>query len=263
MRTGDNLLVKSILQVGTALKSQVFKVHIQNQKEIVFPKVQTVDFVKEIKELLKQAETRNVHIENQSPKDAVAVKLATQDGRRFYDAMLQVTGGTSLGRLQGILKPRPGLLVDEFLKDSGGSSDMNQDGSSTPITFTAQPPSGFKWFIYSVDIIIEDSSINFVKFGGRSSLTNGLEILATEGGKPERSFGIFQQNGDFHEFTHDVSLESSVTDFFRAHKNLEKEGGTTFEIASSRSENVKVIVNDNLTTITRARILVRGYEISE
>ncbi len=92
---GDNLLVKAILQVETALKSHIFKVQIQNQLKL--PEVLKVE------EQNKQEPptVQRVKIENSMPDEALPVKLTTRDGKKFYDALLQVTGGTNL---QGVKK---------------------------------------------------------------------------------------------------------------------------------------------------------------
>jgi len=81
--------------------------------------------------------------------------LYNEKGRLKVDAQVVI-----------MAEPRPGLRVAEFLKDSGGSIDLNIDGSVTPVTFSAAPPTGKKWFIHSLSLIMEDASINFTKFGG-------------------------------------------------------------------------------------------------
>lgn len=440
----DNLLVNSILQVKTAIQSQIFKVEVQNQKEVVFPKVQTVDFVKELKEILKelkQAEVQRVKIENSEPGEAIPVVLTTRNRKALYDIIFQVTGGSNLGNVKKLLQtinttlenlditinagdisigavelkdetsdvrvnvtddggknavfvqsnslaqeatlalvkteliaikgfvdgieglltsidgkdfatettlsaisgfvdgieglltsidgkdfatettlakidtaqgaktdvaatgngsviavlkrirtllaniplltfvgdrlkvdaeviimsePRPGLRVAEFLKESGGSSDLNVDGSITPVTFSASPPTGKKWFIHSISLIIEDASINFTRFGGiPGGLTNGIEFRVKEGGLIERTLGTFKTNGDLHIFTTDIRIDSAATDLLTLQANVKETSGTTFELQNVNSEIFKLIVNDDLTTINRFNVLIRGFEVDE
>lgn len=160
--------------------------------------------------------------------------------------------------------PRPGLRIAEFLKESGGSSDMNVDGSVTPVTFSAAPPTGKKWFIHSVTLIIEDSSINFKKFGGiAGGLTNGIEFRVKEGGLAEVTLGTFKTNGDFHLFTTDIRLDSASTDFLTVNVNMRENAGTTLELSAANSEIFKLITNDNLISVDRFNVLIKGFEVDE
>jgi len=160
--------------------------------------------------------------------------------------------------------PRPGLRIAEFLKESGGSSDLNVDGSVTPVTFSAAPPTGKKWFIQSVTLVLEDASINFTKFGGiPGGLTNGIEIRVKEGGLAEATLGTFKTNGDFHVFTTDIRIDSAATDFLTVNANIKENTGTTLEIADANSEIFKIIVNDDLTTLDRFNVLIKGFEVAE
>ena len=161
-------------------------------------------------------------------------------------------------------EPRPGKRIAEFLKESGGSPDLNIDGSSTPVTFSAAPPTGKKWFIHSISLVMEDASINFTKFGGiTGGLTNGLEVKVKEGGLAEALLGNFKRNGDFFIFTTGVKLESASLDILTIEVNIKVETGTTFELADANSEIFKAIVNDDLTTIGKFNILIRGFEEDE
>lgn len=333
------------------LKDNTFKVTVTNQKDVKFPKVQDVALkeLDQILEALKQRVVQRVKIENSTPGEAIPVVLTNKDKRRFYDTLLQITGGTNLDNVKRKLdeiitvlenldvtinagdiqigavelkdettddrvnvatdstkkavfvqseslasettlaaikavtdllafvgdrlkvdavitltpNPRPGLRVAEFLKESGGSSAVNVDGSVTPVTFSAAPPTGKKWFIHSITLVIEDTSINFKKFGGIAALTNGIEIKAKEGGLAEVTLGTFKTNGDFHAFTTDIRLDSAATDFLTVNANIKQNTGTTLELADANSEILKVIVNDDLTTLDRFNVLIKGFEVAE
>ena len=159
-------------------------------------------------------------------------------------------------------EPRPGLRVAEFLRASG-SPDLNVDGSSTQVTFSAAPPAGKKWFIHTISLVLEDTSINFSKFGGRSALANGIEFRVKEAGLAEGSLGVFKKNGDFYIFTSDITFESAATDIFAFSANIKVITGTTFELTDANSDIFKVIVSDNLTSINRFNMLIRGFEQDE
>ncbi|KKM01602.1 hypothetical protein LCGC14_1792800, partial [marine sediment metagenome] len=90
IRQGDEGVIKILLLKFDELRKSTLKVEVQNQKAIVFPKVQTVDFVKELKHILKQAEVQRVKIENSTPGEAVPVVLTSTDKKKFYNAISEV-----------------------------------------------------------------------------------------------------------------------------------------------------------------------------
>ena len=248
-----NTLTKLFAGLTKALKAQVFKVRVENQ--LALPTVLKV----EEQNPTEQKQLQDVRITNSKPREAIPVVLVSHDLKRFYDVMVQLVGGGGHRRPN----PRPGLRVGEFFRETGGSADLNVDGSTTPVEFTIAPPTGKKWFIHTVSLIMEDTAINFAKFGGRAALANGFDILVKEGGLPETSLGTFNQNSDFYIFTTNITFESATTDVFAFEVKVKELTGTTFELKASKSELLKVVVNDNLTTINRFNMLVRGYEIDE
>lgn len=266
------------------LKGHLFKVEVQNQKEVKFPDVQKVklELTKEFQKLIKELkqEVQRVQIENSTPGEAIPVVITDSDKKRFKDWFSQVTGGVNLDKVKEKLdkvifelqnlevvimaEPRPGLAVAELLKESGGSLDLNVDGSVTPVTFSASPPTGKKWFIHSITLIMEDASINFTKFGGiPGGITNGIDIKVKEGGLAERLLGNFKTNGDLHIFSVSVRIDSAATDLLTLQTNIKISSGTTFELKNASSDVFKVIVNDNLTTINRFNVLIKGFEVAE
>ncbi len=89
----DEGLQRLFLGFTKAIKVHIFKVRVENPTEIKFPKVQTVDFVKGIKELLKQEAVQRVKIENSTPKDAIPVVLVDKDKKRFYNILSAISSG--------------------------------------------------------------------------------------------------------------------------------------------------------------------------
>ena len=181
---------------------------------------------------------------------------------KVWDGTNEVSVSDNALDVNALPNPRPGKGFAVFLKN-GGSNDLVVDGSSTPVTFSAAPGTGKKWYIHSISILFEDTGINFNKFGGITALTNGVDLKITEGGESERLGLNAKKNSDFYEFATAVILQSAATDVLSIRSNIKISQGTTFELKDSLSENVKVVVNDNLTGIDRFNVLVKGYEVSE
>ena len=195
-------------------------------------------------------DSRDMHIIN--PTDSAKKVTTTTAGAK---ELLDVNAAFSEN-------PHPGRLVLVFL-ENGGSSDMVVDGSSTPVDFIGSPPTGKKWFIKSIHIIIEDSNINFSKFGGVGSLTNGVDFFVTEDGQSERALASIKRNGQFYSFANDVEIQSAATDILIARINLGVNAGTTFSLTNSNAEQLKATVNDDLTGLDVFNILMQGFEVDE
>lgn len=195
-------------------------------------------------------DSRDMHIIN--PTDSAKKVTTTTAGAK---ELLDVNAAFSEN-------PHPGRLVLAFL-ENGGSSDMVVDGSSTPVDFIGSPPTGKIWYIKSIHIIIEDSNINFSKFGGIGSLTNGVDFFVTEDGQSERTLASIKRNGQFYSFANDVEIQSAATDILIARINLGVNAGTTLSLTNSNSEQLKATVNDDLTGLDVFNVLMQGFEVDE
>jgi hypothetical protein len=164
---------------------------------------------------------------------------------------------------EGLKPTHPGPFFNEFL-ENGGSSDLNVDGSSTPVDFTLSPPSGKIYHIHKVLIGIEDTSINHDKFGGiTGGLTNGILFKVKENGTERDLIPVaLKKNAGFYVVAFDVTISSSTTDILVARWDF-SDSGTTLKLQDSTSDYLKLTVQDDLTTITQFKVLVQGYEVTE
>ncbi len=160
------------------------------------------------------------------------------------------------------LTPFPGIAFRGFVTNIL-SPDLNVDGSVTPVEFTVAPPTGKIWYVYNISLVIQDNAINFTKFGGLLALTNGVDFKVKQNGLSEEVLANIKNNGEFYTFANQVLLESASIDILVIQINTKTNTGTTFKLINSQSDNFKVIVNDNLTSINKFQIIVRGYEVDE
>ena len=162
--------------------------------------------------------------------------------------------------------PISGLFVSELLRNST-SIDMNVDGSSTPVLFTAGPPAGKKWFISRIIISITDTGMTWQKFGGiLGALTNGVDLeYQSEGTTYDLLDGIsIKQNSDWTGFCYDASLAEGpgTLDMFRVRWTFSK-SGTFLVLKNDDSDVFTCTVNDDLEDLTEYKTLIQGYEVDE
>lgn len=158
---------------------------------------------------------------------------------------------------QSSTNPRPGTFVDKQV------FDMNVNGSSTPVNFDIFASTGKIFYVQRLTFTIIDNSINFEKFGGLSSLTNGIDIKTKEGGLAERPLGTgIKKNSDFYEGGLKVTLENSTKDILVLTFEF-TDVNTSLKLVDSANDYIRLTVNDNLTGLDTYTMVAQGYEVDE
>ena len=157
----------------------------------------------------------------------------------------------------------PEYRVDEFLKTSAGSVEMNVDGSSTAVDFDYGAPKDKKATITRMLGVVVDGAMTWIKFGGLSALGSGLTIK------------VFEKNGT--TIVHDMLGGETVKDNADWANHVGPDGPLalaagddampvrwTFkkavhplELANQRI--LRVTVQDNLAGLTKFRLSIQGY----
>lgn len=154
------------------------------------------------------------------------------------------------------------ILKTQFLTAdglAGGSNAMNVNGSVTPVPFWLPADATEDLYIDKVILVIEDTAIDFAKFGNLAALTNGFDLKLKQGGvdtllldKAKTNYEILRQSGaDF-----DVVNK----------KDASNNGGIIIRflldsprLIAGSSDEIRAVVNDNLSTLVRftARAYIR------
>jgi hypothetical protein len=158
--------------------------------------------------------------------------------------------------------PKSGNFTNVPLTN-GGSSEMNVDGSSTPVSFTAAPPTNKNIIVYRLLLVMEDASMSWKKFGGIAALTNGVDIKVTEDGT-ERTISTdpIKTNRDYVWNCYDVEIDSATTDVLRMRWTFSR-AGTVLVLKDSFSDNFKIVINDDVTGVDYYKATIQGYEVDE
>lgn len=198
---------------------------------------------------------KNVEIVNQENDKSVDIII---DGNSIE--RLAVDAG-AISSVEGLFFP--GFYQNKQLVDGASSPDMNVDGSSTPVSFTAVPSTSKIFYVSRLIIYMEDASMNHSKFAGISGgITNGIDIKATEDGVERTLQGSITRNGGFYNIAHDIDIASASTDVFTMRWSFHR-SGTWIRLKDSTSDNIKIVVNDDLTSVDVFKAVVQGFEVDE
>ena len=161
-----------------------------------------------------------------------------------------------------ITDPKKGNFINSPLENAG-SDEMNVDGSTTPVNFTSAPLTGKNLIVYRLILTMEDSSMSWVKFAGRSALTNGVVIYVTEDGV-ERNIVTdpIKTNRDFVWNAYDVEIDNATSAILRMRWTFSK-AGTVLVLKDAYADNFRIKIQDDLDTVNYFKATIQGYEVDE
>lgn len=158
----------------------------------------------------------------------------------------------------------PTNLLFKYLVTSTGGIDMNVDASSAGVvsTFAYIVPSSQTAEIRRVNIILVDGAIKFGSFGGISALANGVEI-----GVYDSSSNIALDFTDGNPIkaneewgalvgTDNVVHPAAGDDGFPIRWTIQKAAGEHLKLGPR--ESFRFIINDDLSGLTKFRVMVQG-----
>lgn len=139
------------------------------------------------------------------------------------------------------------------------------NGSVTPVTFFICPPENTIYDIYDISVSFEDNTAMYEStFGGIPQLTNGLIIRHTDGSK--KNLALISNNAGFREYGFVTSYPDKVpsgTYAFWADKNYRDINGVSLRIDGTKLDRIEVIVQDDLTGLTKLAITVHGHKVQD
>jgi hypothetical protein len=161
----------------------------------------------------------------------------------------------------------PGHFITALLQTSGGSVEMNVDGSITPVVFEYTVPDGFKFLWERGLFTMSDAAkvMDATEFGPLPALTNGVtaKIVTANGGDHAdftAQFGGFKRNADFTLMAGpDVSKIADGKGISIRWTISKATGGRPMILESGWK--IRMEVNDNLTAIDQVRAVVQGMKI--
>jgi hypothetical protein len=149
------------------------------------------------------------------------------------------------------------------------TADMNVNGSVTSQVFSVLPFTAQKGDM--VRVIVEmrdDAAMAFDTFGGISELTNGVVVRVNNGDGTYRNLYNFKSNGDIIEQAFDHSFQTGVGGSTRGFTSRitwggQSKRGVVIRLEGSKSESLEIVVQDDLTGLTRMHWTCSGHELQE
>jgi hypothetical protein len=161
-------------------------------------------------------------------------------------------------------------VLREFLAEPAGSStDLNVDGSVTPVEFVITAVPGVTKWVTGLRILLngvnmEMDTNDFRRFGAATAsqtpLTNGIEMFVEQVGStsqfyvdPIQTMGQFLDYAD--RFTNIVNAVSTQSDFL----SFDFDFDVPVVLPPGTTDKVAVKVSDDLTAIDLFKVIARGY----
>jgi hypothetical protein len=147
------------------------------------------------------------------------------------------------------------------------SDEMNVDGSVTPQVFSVLPlPSQSGDMVRVIFEMRDNSDMDFTTFGGIAALTNGCVLRINNGDGTYKNLFNFKDNGDIIEqcFDHtflDATGNSARGFTARLTWGGQSKHGVVIRIRGSLGKALELVVQDNLTGLTRFHLTAQGHEI--
>lgn len=189
-----------------------------------------------------------------------------------YPNLSAVISGTILARFQ--LNPlRHGFGAVKLLTKSGGSPEMNVDGSVTPQTFSVTPDVGTRYTVTGLGISmvasmpINTNQIPDNQIPGIGALTNGI-LSTTQINNVFTFSGLFKTHAEllsyptasFHGpyFYNVVGPGAHTRVHLKYDVSFDVDGGSPLILDSRTSDQLSFIIQDNLSPLLFFRILTNG-----
>lgn len=148
--------------------------------------------------------------------------------------------------------------------DGSGTTNMNVDGSITPVIFLVKPSVGEIYRIARIIVSVRDTgTIDSGGWGanGGSPLTNGLVAnVKWNGSVIPLTVESIKSNIDLAAISYDISHNSwGSGDEFVVFRFTFTKAGQYIRLDGDLGDELQFVVNDDLTYLVQQRISVQGY----
>lgn len=264
----NNVLINSASELETALSivAQIVDVYLQDQ----------------------HTEIIDLHVSRQIQEISIASNTALNDRTITITSSLEPTNGNIICLKEATAFYQGEILshsangddwditldtpLDYAYTTSGGCSersiDLNVNGSVTPIEFTVSPADlafNTKWDITRMLITINDATaMDDGKFGGVNALTNGI-VIRVENSYTKNIFNA-KTNGDLASHMYDVQYIDATLGpggqyALRGRRSFsgQDKNGVVIRLNANTDDAFKVVVQDDLTGLTKFHIIIQGH----
>lgn len=146
-----------------------------------------------------------------------------------------------------------------------GITNLNVNGLTQKYEFYISPPTNKKWHIESIGMGFNDNlDWDMSTFGSRTALNNGF-IVETENGELNELFLIYNNEGFLHRGFTLQNIEKAPAGVYGFSADLEvnTKYRTIIELDGSKNEKIIAEVQDDLTSQSSIRFIIRGHYVNE
>lgn len=183
------------------------------------------------------------------------------NGRSFYQGLITAINTTSITLTPPIDKSF--MEADSIVEC--GITNMAYDGSVTPRIYNINLPYNASWDITSSVIgILDNTPMDSSTFGGIPALTNGFVIRQVDG--TSKNLLLTYNNNGFNLRGYNVEYidrAPSGTYGLNAIINVKDTYGAVFRIEGTKNQTMQVLIQDDLSDLTRLVMTINGHLVTE
>jgi len=153
--------------------------------------------------------------------------------------------------------------------DGSGDTNMNVDGSSTPVIFRVKPDVGEALNLSRIMIYVQDSgTMDAVKWGNGIVMSTGIEFRQKQGSTTTNILGFnVLSSGEMTSVCHDITHEKfgSGDEFISWRWTFTKAGlflktqGSGRRTSEGEGDEFQVVINDNFSGLEAMYVMAQGY----
>ena len=148
-----------------------------------------------------------------------------------------------------------------------GNWNMNVNGAVTPVIYTIQPPAWVKWDINRIIVgMLDDTAMDDSKFWGITALTNWVVFRIKDW--YYKNLFVVSDNWWFRERSFDAQYldkaPAGVYGFWvRKTFNGQDKSGVTLRLDWDTGDQLQIIIQDNLTWLTKFSCVAQWHTVVE
>lgn len=157
----------------------------------------------------------------------------------------------------------PSKVIANSIKN-GGSSNLNVNGSVTPVVFEYNPPNNYDIEINQLTFLFEDTGA--FAFGNKfilntlATLANGL-LLECKGDDLAFTWQNMKRTRDIIEIAEIFDIITGAVNFMRVNVHLPRSLRLSRNGTFAAKDYLRVTVRDDLTTLDFAEVFFQGVKI--
>lgn len=181
------------------------------------------------------------------------------EGHHFFQSIIK----TVVGNVITFASPLDNSFTTSAMVHFGEWNLATANGSVTPQIFSVSPPPDANYHITAISFTMTDEgTMDDSKFGSLTALTNGIVARRVDG--TIANYFLISNNAGFFQYGYDTTYPDKVPAgiySFRARKLLKEINGTIIALNGDTADELQIIVQDNLTSLSEFTVTIHGHVV--